>query len=114
MMRVRPVVLLFVLLAGGCAGRNFVLYKDGNSFYLTSDCARRKQVLCDSGDFDRVVADSKLTAQVREELKTGVCGAGGGREAVLALLGRMSGAEYSAFLDAFRRNGYEINKVADS
>jgi hypothetical protein len=100
-------------IASGCAPRNFIVYKNGESFYPTSDCARQKRVLCQSGDADLVVADSGLPDRMRGELKERMCGPGRDRKALLALLEGMTAAQHAALKDAFRRNGYEINRVAD-
>lgn len=106
--------LLAALLAVGCSSRNFIVYKDRDAFYLTSDCARQKQVLCQSGDAGRVVDDSGLPESMRFGLKDRMCGPGRDRKALLAILEGMTDAQHAALQDAFRRHGYEINKVADS
>lgn len=106
--------LVVVLTAAGCSPRKFVVYKDGTSFHVTDDSARRKRLLCDSGDIDRVLADSALPVPMRDELKVCLCGGGKGRQRLEGILKGMTEGQYAALKEAFRKNGYEINKVADS
>ncbi|HEY3489509.1 MAG TPA: hypothetical protein VGK27_05225 [Candidatus Deferrimicrobiaceae bacterium] len=107
-------VLIAALIADGCSSRNFIVYKDGTAFYVTSDCARRKQVLCDSGDIGRVLGDSGLPAPLRNALGDRMCASGNEKKALLSVLEGMTDEQHAALKDAFRKNGYEINKVADS
>jgi len=107
-------VLVSALMVGGCSSGSFMVYKDGRNFYVTSDCAERKRTVCDSGDIDRVVRDSNLPAPLQMELKNGICPVGKAANSVQATLDRMTDEQRAALKGAFRKNGYEINKVADS
>jgi hypothetical protein len=107
-------VLIAALAAAGCASRKFVVYKEGASFHVTGDTERRKKLLCDSGDIDRVLADSGLPAAMQAEFRDCICGPAGQRQRLAGILAGMTDGQYAALKEAFVKNGYEINKVADS
>jgi len=104
-------VVLF--LAGGCSSGNFMVYKDARSFYITSDRPELKQILCNSGDMDNIVRDSELPATLQLDLKDCVCAPNKDKERLMATLDGMTKEQRAALKAAFRKNGYEINKIAD-
>ena len=106
-------VMAVALLAGGCSSHNFLVYKDGRHFFVTSTRPELKRVLCDSGDMDRIVRDSKLPALLQKELKDGVCATNKVRERLMATLDGMTRDQRTALKDAFRQNGYDINNIAN-
>lgn len=106
-------VTMAALATGGCSSGNFMVYKSGVSFYVTSDSPRLNQILCDSGDMDSIVKGSELPPSLQKELKEGVCATDKSRERLLSTLDGMTEEQQTALKDAFRRNGYEINRIAD-
>lgn len=99
-----------VLLVGGCASNNFLVYKDGSNFYVTNNCAARQLLLCDSGDIGRIVAGSALPPSLQEKIKEAICMPGATRADLHEILNDMTDAQLAALKQAFRANGYEINK----
>lgn len=111
--RIPIAALLLAIMATGCASRNFIVYKDGRSFYLASDSPDRIRILCDSGDLDRIVKDSGLPSPLGAELKERVCVLRNPRKVIMDTLDRMTKKQHAALKTAFRENGYEINRVAE-
>lgn len=111
--RIRIGAALLALLATGCASRNFIVYKEGKSFYLASDGPDRTRILCDSGDLARIVEDSRLPAPLKAELKERICVARKGKKDIMDTLNGMTKEQHADLKTAFRENGYEINRVAE-
>ena len=103
-------IMCFLLV--GCSSRNFIVYKDNTSFYVANDCLARERVLCKSGDVDRVLRDAGLSLDLQQKLKDSFCGT----EKLLAKkqLEQLSSQQYAALKEAFIKNGYQINKIADT
>lgn len=98
---------------GGCSSNNFLVYKDAKHFYVTSNGPELKRILCDSGDMDKIAVDSKLPAQLQKDLKDGICSNNKVKERLMALLEGMTKEQRSSLKDAFRKNGYDINVIAN-
>jgi hypothetical protein len=107
------VMVLLTMLAGGCSSNNFLVYKDAKHFYVTSTGPELKSVLCDSGDMDKIVNDSKLSDAMQKELKDGICSSNKVKERLMASLDAMTKEQRAALKGAFRNNGYDINVVAN-
>lgn len=107
-------IMVVLLLAGGCSSNSFMVYKDAKNFNITSTCPELKQLLCDSGDVDRVVRDSELPAPLQKTLKVDLCAFDKDKDGLKSTLDRMTKEQRAALKDAFRKNGYDINKPADS
>ena len=107
------VVAMMPLMAAGCTSTNFLVYKNSKHFYITSNGRELKQVLCDSGDMDRVNQSSRLPDPLQKELKEEICSSGKVRERLMATLDRMTKEQRSALKQAFRDNGYDINVIAN-
>jgi hypothetical protein len=105
--------MVVALLAGGCSSNNFLLYKEGRHFFVTSNRPELKRVLCDSGDMDRIVRDAKLPEPLQKELKEEVCASDKVKERLMATLDGMSREQRAALKTAFRENGYDINNIAN-
>lgn len=107
-------LMVVALMAGGCHSNNFMVYKDGSNFYITNNCPELKQILCNSGDIDRIMNDSNLPSSLQVELKDGICASGKATKHIGATLEGMTNGQISALKDAFRKNGYEINRTLDA
>ncbi|MDD2582946.1 MAG: hypothetical protein PHR66_13235 [Desulfuromonadaceae bacterium] len=107
-------LMVVALMAGGCSSNNFMVYKNGSNFYVTSDCPELKQILCYSGDIDSIMKDSNLPGSLQVELKDGICTSGKSSKHLVATLEGMTNGQITALKDAFRRNGYEINRTLDA
>ncbi|RII30579.1 MAG: hypothetical protein CXR30_06235 [Geobacter sp.] len=107
------VLALAVSALVGCSSSNFLVYKDAKHFFVTSNGDTLKKMLCDSGDMDRIVKDSKLPEPLQKELKDEVCASKKVKERLLATLGGMTKEQRKALKLAFQLNGYDINVVAN-
>ncbi|WP_129127431.1 hypothetical protein [Geomonas oryzae] len=104
---------LLSLALGGCSSGNFMVSKENVSFFITSDRPELRLVLCDSGDMERIARDSHLQDHLQQTLKEKICAVHKDRKDLKALLASLDKDQLAAFMDAFRKNGYEINIVAD-
>ena len=112
------VVTRMILLASAClfmaaCSSNFLVYKQGRHFYVTSTGQELKTILCDSGDLKRILVESKLEQPLQNKLDESICGTGKVRERVLAVLEDMSREERSSLKTSFQAHGYDINNVAN-
>jgi hypothetical protein len=107
------VIVPMALVMGGCSYNNFLVYKDAKHFYVTSKGPELKRILCDSGDMDNINSDSKLPDAMQKELKDGICASKKVKERLMASLDGMTKEQRTALKEAFRKNGYEINVVAN-
>jgi hypothetical protein len=103
-----------LLILAGCSSSNFMVYKDGSNFYVTSNCTERKRILCDSGDIDIIVKDSGLPDSLQKALKDNTCATSKEKGILMVTLEGMTNVQITALKDAFRRNGYEINRTLDA
>ena len=108
------IIMALSLMASGCATRTFMVYKDGNNFFITRDCAERHRLLCDSGDIDRIAASSGLPEPLSSRLITAICATDGARNEMQNLLEELTEAQLSSLKNAFVTSGYEINKPVDT
>ena len=106
-------IVALTMLVGGCNSNNFLIYKDAKHFYVTSTGPELKRVLCDSGDMDKIVSDSKLPDAMQKDLKDGICTSNKVKERLMASLDGMTKEQRAALKGAFRSNGYDINVVAN-
>jgi hypothetical protein len=107
-------IMVVSLIVGGCSSSKFLVYKDGRNFYVNSDCPERQRILCDSGDIDKIVKESTLPNSLQMKLKEGICPSSKVKKSLMDTLDGMTSEQQSALKNAFRRNGYEINKPADT
>lgn len=101
------------LLLASCSSDNFMVYKNAKHFYVTSTGPELKRILCESGDMDKINADSRLPAQLQKDLKEGICSSNKVKERLLAILEGMTKEQRTALKHAFQRNDYDINVVAN-
>ena len=108
------IIMALSLMASGCATRTFMVYKDGYNFFITRDCAERHQLLCDSGDIDRIAASSGLPDPLPSRLVTAICATDRARNDMRYILEGLTEAQLSSLKNAFVTSGYEINKPVDT
>ena len=101
-----------MLTMAGCSS-NFLVYKDGKHFYVTSTGPELKRILCDSGDIKKITKASNLPEAMQLDLQDGICNSNKVRERVLATLEGMSKEQRSALKLAFQMNGYDVNTVTN-
>lgn len=109
MKTVRPfVVLAAVLLLAACSS-TFVVSKDGKGYFLGSRSADLYRMLCESGDLKRVLADTRLSEELRGELYRYNCTAEKSGDKVRQIYAAMTSEQRKDLRTAFTRNGYDIN-----
>lgn len=106
-------VAVLVIMLAGCSSGDFMVSKDTHHFYVTSTGPELKRVLCDSGDMDEIVRDSKLPAALQKDLKDGVCAPNKVKQLLMATLKGMTKGQRTALEDAFRQNGYSVNVIVN-
>lgn len=107
------VALSFIMLAG-CSSGDFMVSKNTDHFYVTSNGPQLRQVLCDSGDMDEIARQSKLPATLQKDLKEGICAVNKDKKRLLNTLNGMTKEQRAALEDAFRQNGYSVNVIVNS
>lgn len=107
-------IMLLTLMASGCGTRTFMVYKNGNNFFITRDCAERHRLLCDSGDINRVVASSGLPGPLPLRINEAICATDRAKNDMQNILEELTDEQLSTLKNAFRTFGYEINKPADT
>lgn len=102
-------VLGALLVLAACAGNRFIIYKDGKAYYFAGKQEGLYEMLCTSGDFRRVLENTKsISAQTRDDLYRYNCdGADAGK--VQALYTAMTVEQRKDLREAFKGQGYEIN-----
>jgi hypothetical protein len=111
---IAAVIMALAIMASGCGTRTFMVYKNGNNFFITRDCAERHRLLCDSGDIDRVVASSGLPDHLQLRIKEAICPTDRAKNDMQAILEELTDEQLSSLKNAFRTFGYEINKPVDT
>ncbi len=107
------VSLMLVLLILGACGSNFMVYKKGEYFYVTSSGEKLKRVLCDSGDMVSIAKDSGLPKSLQKDLIEGICGKNKVKGRLLAILEGMTKEQRTDLKMSFQKHGYEINNIAN-
>jgi hypothetical protein len=110
---IAAVAVLAALLSGCGTSSNFVLYKSGTGkhFFVNSTRPEIKTYLCDTGDLEKVLNDSTLPANVRQDLVSSICATAKVKEKVLQVLDSMTKEQRSELKSAFQRNGYDVNII---
>jgi len=108
------VIMALALMVCGCGTRTFMVYKDGNNFFITKDCAERHRLLCDSGDIDGVVAGAGLPGPMQLRIKEAICSTDKAKNDMQDILEELTNEQLSSLKKAFSALGYEINKPADT
>jgi hypothetical protein len=108
------VVMVLALMVSGCGTRTFMVYKNGNNFFITKDCAERHRQLCDSGDINRVAASSGLPGPLQLRTIEAICPTGKAQSDMQDILDELTNEQLSSLKNAFRALGYEINKPVDT
>lgn len=107
-------IMAMALMAGGCGTRTFMVYKDGNNFFITKECAERHRLLCDSGEINLVVINSGLPGPLQLRIKEAICSADRAKNNMQDIIDELTDEQLSSLKTAFRTYGYEINKPVDT
>lgn len=100
------------MLIGGCAsGSTFIASKDGKGYYLGNSSSAAYEKFCRSGDLRKILADTSLAQEMRDDLYQKNCGAVRSSDEVRKLYASLSPAQRKELRQAFKRNGYDINYI---
>jgi len=100
------------LIASACNSSSFLVYKDGHGYFLGSNSNAKYDLLCDSGDLEKVLASSHLSKDMKDALYKYNCSAERSSEKIKQLYVSMTPDQRKDIKRAFRSNGYEINYMA--
>lgn len=114
MKRVMLFLVALSLLITGCGGPStFIINKENSksAYYLHRQSKGLYRQLCESGDFKKVLRDSRLQEFIKEGFYEYVCTDKRSRDKVVALYTLMSPEEKKRLKRAFIKNGYIVNYV---
>ncbi len=104
-------MLGMALLAGACSS-TFLVYKDGRGSFVGSGSQTKYDLLCASGDMERVLADTHLATDMKDQIYKYNCSTERSSEKVKLIFASLTVDQRKDIKSAFRKNGYEINKMA--
>jgi len=112
-MKIRLFISMVVLAFGiGACTDTFMVYKDGYGYFVGSNSNAKYDMLCTSGDMEKVLATSHLSKETKDDLFKYSCSKERSGEKVKQIYASMTVDERKDIKRAFRTNGYEINYMA--
>ena len=103
-------IIGMALLTGACSS-TFLVVKDGQSTFVGSDSKVKYDLLCASGDLEKVLADTHLETAMKDTLYKYNCSTERSSERVKQIFATLTVEQRKDIKSAFRKNGYEINKI---
>lgn len=97
-------------IAGACTD-TFLLGKGRVGYFYGSGSNAIYAMLCTSGDLEKVLLDSSLSKEKKEDIYKSNCSAERSSEKVKKIYASMTVGERKDIKNAFRKNGYEINNL---
>ncbi|BCB95139.1 hypothetical protein JZK55_00610 [Dissulfurispira thermophila] len=104
-------MLLNIALVAGCSD-TFVVTKDGKSYFFGSNREGFYKMICESGDLDKILADTKLPQNIKDDLYKYNCTASQSRDKVKEIYSSMTPEQRRDLRLAFQLHGYDINLMA--
>jgi hypothetical protein len=99
------------LLTSACSSSSdFLVFKQGRGYYLGSNSNAKYEMLCTSGEMDKVLAASNLSKEMKDSLYKYSCSEERSGEKVKQLYASMTVEQRKDIKNAFRINGYNINQ----
>lgn len=95
------------LLSAACSS-TFMVVKNGKGFHFGSGSTAAYKVLCESGDLKRILADTALVQQTKDDIHRFNC-TDRSREKIKTVYAGLSPAERKDLRRSFQKHGYEIN-----
>jgi len=89
----------------------FLVQKDGRGYFVGSNSDAIHKMLCESGDLVKVLSDTKLPQDMRDELYKYNCSLERSGAKVKEIYTAMSPDQRKDLRTAFRHNGFEINHM---
>ena len=98
-----------ILLVCSACNPTFLVYKDGHGYYLGSNSNAKYDMLCKSGDFEKVLASTQLNKEMKDALYKYNCSDERSGDKVTQTFMSMTSDQRKDIRHAFRNNGYDIN-----
>lgn len=96
------------MIASACTD-TFLVYKQGKGYFLGSDSSGKYELLCKSGDLEKVLGDTQLSKEMKDSLYKYNCSTERSGEKITQIYASMTSKERKDIRTAFKKNGYEIN-----
>jgi len=106
------VLMAFVAIACAPSAGTFLIYKDGYGVFVGSNSDAKYNMLCASGDMEKVLEISHLNQETKDALFKYNCSAERSGEKIKQIYAAMTPEQRKDIRRAFRTNGYEINYMA--
>ncbi len=87
----------------------FLVYKKGHGYFLGSDSTGKYQLLCESGDMEKVLEDTHLSKETKDSLYKFNCSAERSGAKIEQIYASMTVEQRKDIRNAFIKNGYEVN-----
>lgn len=88
---------------------SFLVHKDGKGFFFGSSSQAVYEMLCASGDLEKVLRATHLGTEMKNDLSKYNCSDERSGEKVKQIYTSMTPEQKNDFRKAFRANGYMIN-----
>lgn len=102
-------VLVFLL--SGCAPSTFIVNNGIRAYYFGSESKGAYKMLCESGDFKKVLRDAELHEEIKEDFYEYVCTEHRSNQKVISLYTFLTPEEKKSLKRVFVRHNYTINSV---
>ncbi len=96
------------LVTGACTS-TFLVSKDGKAYFLGSNSKAKYEMLCASGDLEKVLAATHLSKDMKDALYKYNCSAERSGDKIKQVYASMTPEDRKDIRRAFKNNGYEIN-----
>jgi hypothetical protein len=100
-----------VIVTGACTD-TFLVYKDGYAYFLGSGSKAKYDMICTSGDLEKVLQSSHLNQETKDSIYKYNCSAERSADKVKQIYASMTIEERKDIKSAFRKNGYSINYMS--
>lgn len=99
---------VIIIAALGCSS-TFLVSKDGKGYFLGSRSDAIYRMLCESGDLKKVLSDTKLAQELKDDLYRYSCSMERSGDKIKKIYAAMSVEQRKDLRGAFTKNGYDIN-----
>jgi hypothetical protein len=109
-MRTLSIITLLIMtsVTGACTD-TFLVYKNGYGYFVGSSSNAKYDLLCTSGDLEKVLASSQLGKDMKDDLYKYNCSSERSGEKVKQIYASMTIDQRKDIKRAFRTNGFTIN-----
>lgn len=103
--------VLLSLLLTGCAPSTFIFSNGIRAYYFGSESKGAYEMLCISGDLEKILRDADLPEEIKEDLYKYVCTEDRSNGKVISLYTFLTPQERKNLKKLFIRHNYTINSV---